>query len=42
MRGYRLDQHFERRGDQIVNKAGEEVTAPLARTIQGAVEVEAV
>jgi hypothetical protein len=30
---YRLDQHFERRGGRIFTKAGEEVSAPLARTI---------
>ena len=31
---YRFDQHFERRGEAIFTKAGEEVSAPLARTIQ--------
>jgi len=30
---YRFDQHFERRGEAIFTKAGEEVSAPLARTI---------
>jgi hypothetical protein len=26
---YRFDQHFERRGDRIVTRASEEVSAPL-------------
>ncbi len=29
---YRFEQHFERRGDGVVTKAGEAVSAPLART----------
>jgi integrase len=39
---YRFDQHFERRGDRIVTRAGEEVSAPLARTIEGAADAVAV
>ena len=31
---YRFDQHFERRGKTIFMKAGKEVSAPLAGTIQ--------
>ena len=31
---YRFEQHFERRGGGIVTKAGQEVSAPLARTIE--------
>jgi hypothetical protein len=31
---YRFDQHFERRGDGVVTKAGKAVSAPLARTIE--------
>jgi hypothetical protein len=36
---YRFDQHFERRGDRIVTLAGEGISAPLARTIEGAAQV---
>jgi hypothetical protein len=32
---YRFDQHFERRGDRIVTRTGDEVSAPLARTMKG-------
>jgi integrase len=39
---YRFDQHFDRRGDRIVTRTGEEVSAPLARTIDGAAEAVAV
>jgi hypothetical protein len=31
---YRSDQHFERRGDGAVTKAGKPVSAPVARTIE--------
>ena len=31
---YRFDQHFERRREGIFTKAGEEISAPLSRTIQ--------
>jgi integrase len=39
---YQFDQHFDRRGDRIVTRTGEEVSAPLARTIDGAAEAVAV
>jgi hypothetical protein len=39
---YRLDQHFEGSGDRIVTRSGEEVSAPLARTIADAEQAAAV
>ncbi len=39
---YRFDQHFERRGDRIVTKAGKEVSAPFSRTIAGASQAASV
>ena len=39
---YGFDRHFEHRGDRIVTRAGEEVSAPLARTLEGAAQAAAV
>ena len=39
---YRFEQHFERRGDGVVTKAGKAVSAPLARTIEDAAQPVAV
>ena len=39
---YRFEQHFERRGDGVVTKAGKAVSAPLARTIDDAAQAVAV
>jgi integrase len=39
---YRFEQHFERRGDGVVTKAGKAVSAPLARTIEDAAPAVAV